>query len=106
MNINIDDFRVAEGSRLRLQREKTCIDPVYAGKDGYKTQPHGEVEKLAALQDLLYAENRQALLVVFQAMDAAGKDGAIKHVLSGINPQGCRVYGFRQPSAGELEHDF
>src|SRR3954452_20908854 len=64
------------------------------------------VERLAALQEKLYAQNRWAVLAVFQAMDAAGKDGAIKHVMSGVNPQGCQVHAFKQPSAEELDHDF
>ena len=106
MTIGIDDFRVAEGAKLRLRKEKTLIKPVYAGKEGYETQLRAEVEKLAALQEVLYADNRHALLVIFQAMDAAGKDGAIKHVLSGVNPQGCQVHSFKHPSAQELEHDF
>src|SRR5579872_2186953 len=67
-------------------------------------QPH--IEKLSARQSLLYASNRYALLLIFQAMDAAGKDSAIKHVMLGINPQGCQVFSFKHPSAEELEHDF
>ena len=64
------------------------------------------VEELSSLQNLHYASNRYALLLIFQGMDAAGKDGAIRHVMSGVNPQGCEVFSFKQPSAEELEHDF
>src|SRR4051812_2519101 len=106
MDIAIDDFRIPEGGKLRLRRHATEIEKLYGDKIAYESLLRAEVERLAALQDVLYADNRQALLVIFQAMDAAGKDGAIKHVLSGINPQGCRVYGFRQPSPEELKHDF
>ena len=65
-----------------------------------------DIEKLSALQGKLYAQDRYSVLVIFQAMDAAGKDGTIKHVMSGINPQGCQVYSFKQPSAEELDHDY
>jgi len=64
------------------------------------------VEYLSDLQQLLYAANRQAVLLIFQAMDAAGKDGAIQHVMSGVNPQGCQVFSFKHPSEAELQHDF
>ncbi|HEY3822908.1 MAG TPA: polyphosphate kinase 2 family protein [Bryobacteraceae bacterium] len=70
-----------------------------------KAQP-AHVEKLAALHDLLYAEHKRSLLIVLQGMDAAGKDGTIKHVMSGVNPQGCTVTSFKQPSTQELDHDF
>jgi PPK2 family polyphosphate:nucleotide phosphotransferase len=66
----------------------------------------GDIERLAALQDKLYAQDRWAILLIFQAMDAAGKDGTIKHVMSGVNPQGCQVYSFKVPSAEDLDHDF
>jgi len=65
-----------------------------------------QVEELSALQRLLYSSNRYALLLIFRAMDAAGKDGAIGHVMSGVNPQGCQVFSFKHPSATELDHDF
>lgn len=75
-------------------------------KQDAKEQLARDVEKLAELQDMLYAQDRYSVLVIFQAMDAAGKDGTIKHVMSGINPQGCQVYSFKQPSAEELDHDY
>jgi PPK2 family polyphosphate:nucleotide phosphotransferase len=82
------------------------VKPAYAAPAEYKELLDEHVKKLSALQRLLYASNRSALLLIFQGMDAAGKDGAIRHVMSGVNPQGCEVYGFKQPSAEELEHDF
>lgn len=75
-------------------------------KQEAKEQLTKDVEKLAELQSMLYAQDRYSILVIFQAMDAAGKDGTIKHVMSGINPQGCQVYSFKQPSAEELDHDY
>lgn len=75
-------------------------------KQEAKEQLIKDVEKLAELQSMLYAQDRYSILVIFQAMDAAGKDGTIKHVMSGINPQGCQVYSFKQPSAEELDHDY
>lgn len=75
-------------------------------KQDAKEQLARDVEKLAELQDMLYAQDRYSVLIIFQAMDAAGKDGTIKHVMSGINPQGCQVYSFKQPSAEELDHDY
>lgn len=94
------------GKRIRLKD----YDPAWTG--GYKSQEHAQeklqnnVERLAKYQDLLYAEHTYALLVVLQAMDAAGKDGTIKHVMSGVNPEGCQVSSFKQPSQRELDHDF
>lgn len=75
-------------------------------KQDAKEQLTRNVEKLAELQNMLYAQDRYSILIIFQAMDAAGKDGTIKHVMSGINPQGCQVYSFKQPSAEELDHDY
>src|SRR4051794_2834297 len=66
----------------------------------------GHVERLAGLHDLLYAEHKRSLLIILQGMDASGKDGTIKHVMSGVNPQGCSVISFKQPSVLELDHDF
>ncbi|MDE2577452.1 MAG: polyphosphate kinase 2 family protein [Hyphomicrobiales bacterium] len=106
MKIKTKHFRVDEGEDVDLDKWPTRVDPVYDSKDDYKTMLAEHVDRLAELQDVLYADNRYALLVIFQAMDAAGKDGAIKHVMSGVNPQGCRVYSFKHPSAEELDHDF
>jgi PPK2 family polyphosphate:nucleotide phosphotransferase len=82
------------------------VAPVYESKKQYRKLLGAHVEELSSLQELHYASHRYALLLIFQAMDAAGKDGAIRHVMSGVNPQGCEVFSFKQPSAEELEHDF
>jgi PPK2 family polyphosphate:nucleotide phosphotransferase len=102
----IKPFRIDDGSRFRLKDH----DP--RATLGLKSRKHAEellargITRLSALQEKLYAQNNRALLVNFQAMDAAGKDSAIKHVMSGVNPQGCQVFSFKQPSSEELEHDF
>jgi PPK2 family polyphosphate:nucleotide phosphotransferase len=100
------DFRVPEDHDVRLADWPTKVKPIYDSKDDYRAQLRRHVDELSDLQQLLYASNRHALLVIFQAMDAAGKDGAIRHVMSGVNPQGCQVYSFKHPSAEEQEHDF
>ena len=106
MKINLKHFQVPEGQRVDLKERSTIVDPYYGSKKDYETQLAKHVGKLSALQQLLYAASQHAVLVVFQAMDAAGKDGAIKHVMSGVNPQGCQVFSFKHPSATELKHDF
>ncbi len=106
MKIDNQTFRVREGEKVRLKDRPTCIKPFHKSKPDYARKLAKHVERLRDLQSVLYAHNRYALLVIFQAMDAAGKDGAIKHVMSGINPQGCQVFSFKHPSAQELEHDF
>lgn len=106
MNIHSEDFRVEPGEKVRLGKWPTIVKPVYRSKEQYKELLGAHVAELSALQQLHYASNRYAVLLIFQAMDAAGKDGAIKHVMSGVNPQGCQVYSFKHPSATELEHDF
>jgi len=106
MKIDSKDFRVREGDEVHLQKWATMVDPVYNSKEQYKELLTEHVAKLSAQQQLLYASNRYSVLLIFQAMDAAGKDGAIRHVMSGINPQGCQVFSFKHPSAAELEHDF
>jgi len=106
MKIRTKDFRVAEGDEVDLGKWPTKVDAVYKSKEQYKKLLEDHVEQLSAQQQLLYASNRHAMLVIFQAMDAAGKDGAIRHVMSGVNPQGCQVFSFEHPSAAELEHDF
>jgi PPK2 family polyphosphate:nucleotide phosphotransferase len=101
-------FRITDGSRFRLDH----IDPGETMGFGSEDKPRAKealatgVEALAELQDRLYAQDRWAVLLVFQAMDAAGKDGTIKHVMSGINPQGCEVFSFKAPSDEELDHDY
>jgi len=106
MKINSKEFRVGEGCEVNLKKWPTRMKPVYKSKDHYKKLLEQHVEQLSAQQQLLYADNRHAILLIFQAMDAAGKDGAIRHVMSGVNPQGCQVFSFKHPSAAELEHDF
>ena len=104
--IHSKDFRVTEGGELNLDKWPTKVDPVYKSKGQYKKLLEDHVARLSSQQQLLYASNRHAVLLIFQAMDAAGKDGAIRHVMSGVNPQGCQVFSFKHPSATELEHDF
>lgn len=106
MKIHSKDFRVAEDAEVDLKKWPTKVDPVYKSKEQYQELLTSHVERLSAQQQLLYASNRHALLLIFQAMDAAGKDGAIRHVMSGVNPQGCQVFSFKHPSAAELQHDF
>lgn len=106
VKLNTKVFRVPAGSRVDLSQWPTLIEPVYPSKRGYRKMLEEHVQELSGLQRVLYADNRYALLLVFQAMDAAGKDGAIAHIMSGVNPQGCRVYSFKHPSPAELEHDF
>jgi PPK2 family polyphosphate:nucleotide phosphotransferase len=101
-------FRVTQGEKFRLKD----VDPGDTLGMGSEAKPRVKqalamgIEALAKLQDMLYAQDRLAVLVIFQAMDAAGKDGTIKHVMSGVNPQGCQVYSFRAPNDEELDHDF
>jgi PPK2 family polyphosphate:nucleotide phosphotransferase len=102
----IAQFQVKEGSRVDLSRYPTLTDPLYKSKSQYEKILSRHIEELSKQQYLLYASNSHSLLLIFQAMDAAGKDGAIAHVMSGVNPQGCQVYSFKHPSAEELEHDF
>ena len=106
MPIRPRDYRVDEDAKVRLKRWPTRVEPYYRSKEDYEKLLAEHIEELRELQDKHYAFNRYALLVIFQGMDAAGKDGAIKHVMSGLNPQGCQVVSFKHPSAAELEHDF
>jgi PPK2 family polyphosphate:nucleotide phosphotransferase len=106
MKIHTGDFRVREGDGVDLQRWSTLIDPLYRSTEHYQSLLSRHVSQLSELQQRLYASNRFSILVIFQAMDAAGKDGAIKHIMSGVNPQGCQVFSFQHPSAAELQHDF
>ena len=106
MKISSKDFRVKEGDEVDLRKWPTNDEPVYKSKEHYQKLLEQHVSQLSALQQLLYASNRYAVLLIFQAMDAAGKDGAIKHVMSGVNPQGCQVFSFKHPSAAEAQHDF
>jgi len=104
--INPDDFRVRPGKNVDLDKWPTKGKPVYSSKEEYEKLLGEHIQKLSEVQNLLYADNRYALLLIFQAMDAAGKDSAVKHVMSGVNPQGCQVFSFKHPSTEELEHDF
>ncbi len=106
MKIKSNDFRVREGEDVKLNKWPTRIAPVCRSKEQYAKLLQEHVAQLSAMQQLHYATNRHAILLIFQAMDAAGKDGAIRHVMSGVNPQGCQVFSFKHPSATELEHDF
>ena len=94
------------GKAVNLKKWPTLVKPVYKSKKNYIKLLQEHVEELSSLQRLHYASDRYAVLLIFQAMDAAGKDGAIRHVMSGVNPQGCQVFSFKQPSAEELAHDF
>jgi PPK2 family polyphosphate:nucleotide phosphotransferase len=106
MKINTDDYRVKEGEKVNLKKRPTLVDPFYSSKEEYDELLKQHIDQLSELQGLLYANNTYSILLIFQAMDAAGKDGAIKHVMSGIDPQGCEVHSFKHPSPEELDHDF
>ena len=106
MKIDPRDFCAPAGRKVRLAKWPTDIRPLYKSESHYKELLAADVGELSDLQRLLYATNEHSVLLIFQAMDAAGKDGAIAHVLSGVNPQGCEVHSFKHPSAEELEHDF
>jgi PPK2 family polyphosphate:nucleotide phosphotransferase len=106
MKINSKDFRVRPGEKVKLTKWPTIIKPFCNSKKQYKQLLEAHMEELNSLQRLHYASSRYAFLLIFQGMDTAGKDGAIRHVLSGVNPQGCEVFSFKQPSTEELKHDF
>jgi PPK2 family polyphosphate:nucleotide phosphotransferase len=101
-----DRFRVAEDAKLDLKDHPTDYSGDFTDKKEAKHDLEKNVERMAELQDTLYAENRRSLLIILQAMDAAGKDSVIKHVMSGVNPQGCQVTSFKAPSTEELDHDY
>src|SRR5262249_54219078 len=106
MKIDCERFRVNEEDNVRLKKWPTRVKPFYESNQHYRQLLQDHVQKLSSLQQLFYAADSYALLLIFQAMDAAGKDGIIRHVMSGVNPQGCQVYSFKHPSALELDHDF
>jgi PPK2 family polyphosphate:nucleotide phosphotransferase len=106
MKINSKTFRVRAGEKVKLNKWPTRVKPRYTSKEHYKEILGEHLTELSARQSLLYAYNRYSVLLIFQGMDAAGKDSAIKHVMSGVSPQGCEVFSFKQPSAEELKHDF
>ena len=106
MKLSSKNFRVTPAKKVDLSEWPTIVEPFCKSQQEYQELLKEHVEELSSLQHLHYASNRYALLLIFQGMDAAGKDGAIRHVMSGVNPQGCEVFSFKQPSAEELEHDF
>ena len=106
MKINSKDFRMAPERKVNLRDWPTIVKPFCKSKKRYQKLLEEHIDELSSLQQLHYASARNALLLIFQGMDAGGKDGAIRHVMSGVNPQGCEVFSFKQPSAEELEHDF
>ena len=106
VKIESDDFRVHSGKEFKLSDRPTVVKPFCKSKKQYRKTLESHVAELSSLQQLHYASDRYALLLIFQGIDAAGKDGAIRHVMSGVNPEGCDVRSFKQPSAEELEHDF
>jgi len=106
MKIDSNEFRVNENAQVDLKKWPTKVDTVYKSKKDYETLLEEHVQRLSELQNVHYASDHYAVLLIFQAMDAAGKDGTIRHVMSGVNPQGCQVFSFKQPSAEELHHDF
>ncbi|MDG1286417.1 MAG: polyphosphate kinase 2 family protein [Rickettsiales bacterium] len=106
MIIDSKRYRAPQGQRIKLDDWDTLNTPFYTDKKDYKAQIKASVGALSELQEMLYAHDKHSLLVVFQAMDAAGKDGTIRHVFSGMNPQGFQVSSFKKPSDEELDHDF
>jgi PPK2 family polyphosphate:nucleotide phosphotransferase len=106
MTIDSKAYHVPPGKKLALSEWPTVGPSLTKSKKQYQHLLEEHVKELSALQQLHYASNRHALLLILQGMDGAGKDGAIRHVMSGINPQGCEVFSFKQPTADELEHDF
>jgi PPK2 family polyphosphate:nucleotide phosphotransferase len=106
MRIDCDRFCVLPSKKVELAKRPTAIKPLYKSRKHYAALIEEHIKDLSKQQSLLYANNTHSLLLIFQAMDAAGKDSAIKHVMSGVNPQGCQVFSFKHPSAEELAHDF
>jgi PPK2 family polyphosphate:nucleotide phosphotransferase len=106
MKVKNDAYLVEAGAKIKLKDWPTKVKPLYKTKEAYYQLLLDHAKDLSDLQALLYASSTYSLLIIFQAMDAAGKDGMIKHVMSGVNPQGCDVFSFKAPSAAELGHDF
>ena len=104
--INVKAYRVREGQKVDLRKWPTLTVADYKTEKQYHKILDAHIGELSAQQQMLYAKGQEAVLLIFQAMDAAGKDGAIRHVMSGVNPQGCEVVSFKEPSATELKHDF
>ena len=106
MKLKARKFRVRPGEKVDLGEHKTRVKPLYESKQQYENLLASCTRRLSEEQSKLYASDQYALLIIFQAMDAAGKDSAIQHVMSGVNPQGCQVFSFKHPSAQDLDHDF
>ena len=106
MKLDVNQYKAPQGAAIDLAQWATQGKPLCKSKKGYDKALQDQIEQLSEQQRLLYASDRHALLLIFQAMDTAGKDGAIRHVMSGVNPQGCQVFSFQHPSAQELQHDF
>jgi PPK2 family polyphosphate:nucleotide phosphotransferase len=106
MKINSNDFRVGPDEKIKLEKWPTLIKPYFQSREEYQAILKQRIKDLEVMQNILYASDQYALLLIFQGMDSAGKDSAIKHVMSGINPQGCEVFSFAQPNSEELAHDF
>jgi len=106
VKIDSKDFQVRPGQKVTLKEWPANVEPFCKSKKDYQEVLQEHVQQMSKLQELHYASSRYALLFIFQGMDAAGKDGAIRHVMSGVNPQGCQVFSFKQPSAEQLRHDF
>jgi PPK2 family polyphosphate:nucleotide phosphotransferase len=106
MKIKPSEFRVREGTTVELRRRATMVPPIYHSKGQYQAILETHVRQLRSLQERLYASDQYAVLLILQGMDAAGKDGVIKHVMSGVNPQGCQVFSFKTPTPEEMQHDF
>ena len=106
MKINIKGFRVNEQGPVHLNEWSTAIKPIFKSRKKYQKRLEEHIEQLGALQRLHYASGRYALLLIIQGMDAAGKDGIVAHVMTGVDPQGCEAFSFKQPSDEELKHDF
>ena len=106
MKIDSKDFRVPKNGKIKLKKWPTKVKPCFESKEEYQNILENHVHELSDWQRLLESDHHYSLLLIFQGMDTAGKDGAIRHVMSGVNPQGCQVYSFKSPSTVELEHDF
>jgi len=106
MKIDSKDFRVPKNAKIKLKKWPTKVKPCFESKEEYQNILENHVHELSDWQRLLESDHHYSLLLIFQGMDTAGKDGAIRHVMSGVNPQGCQVYSFKSPSTVELEHDF
>ena len=106
MHIEPKQFRIHEEAKVDLEALPTRVEPFFESKDDFAEVLAEHISALSARQNLLFASNQHAVLLIVQAMDTAGKDGIIKHVMTGINPQGCQVHSFKQPSFEELQHDF